>query len=74
MNDVSGPEEGQYKCRAENVAGHVDMVATLVINALPTVELTPAGSVVMLIGTRLEINCAVTGDPVPQISWKKMSK
>ena len=73
MNEVSGSEEGEYKCRAANLAGHVDMVARLIINALPTITLRPSNSVVMMIGSRLDISCQVSGDPQPRISWKKMS-
>jgi len=73
MNEVSGSEEGEYKCRAANLAGHVDMVARLIINALPTIILRPSNSVVMMIGSRLDISCQVSGDPQPRISWKKMS-
>ena len=71
---MTGPEEGRYLCRAENVAGHVELTASLVINAMPRVRLEPRDSVVMRSGTRLEISCRVTGDPTPRISWRKMSK
>ena len=67
-------EEGQYRCRAENVAGHVELMATLVINSVPRVRLEPSNSVVMRPGARLEITCTVTGDPEPRISWRRMSK
>ena len=74
MNEVSGSEEGQYRCRAENIAGHVDLMATLIINALPTIHLQPSDSVVMMVGSRLEVSCFVSGDPTPTIAWKRMSK
>ena len=66
-------EEGQYRCRADNVAGHVELMATLVINSLPRVRLEPSNSVVLRPGARLEIRCSVTGDPEPRISWRRMS-
>ena len=74
INSVTGSEEGGYTCRAENAAGHVEMTAQLTVNVLPTVSLDPASSVVMMLGSRLEIKCRVQGDPVPTISWRKMSK
>lgn len=74
MTSVTGAEEGQYRCRAENLAGHVDVTARLVVNALPSVRLEPSSSVVMMVGSRLEIACHVQGDPTPTIGWKKMSK
>ena len=63
-----------YRCRAENVAGQVDVTAQLIIHSLPRVRLQPEGSVVMMTGSRLSITCSVSGDPTPTISWRKMSK
>ena len=74
LNEVTLSEEGQYRCRAENVAGHVELMATLVINSVPRVRLEPSNSVVLRPGSRLEISCSVTGDPEPRISWRRMSK
>ena len=74
LNEVNLSEKGQYRCRAENVAGHVELMATLVINSVPRVRLEPSNSVVLRPGARLEISCSVTGDPEPRISWRRMSK
>ena len=71
---MTGPEEGMYRCRAENVAGQVDVTAQLIIHSLPRVRLQPEGSVVKLTGSRLEVTCSVSGDPRPSIAWRRMSK
>merc|ERR1712142_904412 len=72
MNSVTGAEEGSFRCRAENAAGKVEAIATLRIQELPTIRMDPQGSVTVKVGSPLVIKCQVTGDPVPQISWKKM--
>ena len=72
MNTVTGAEAGRFKCRAENAAGSVEAMATLSIQELPTIRMSPQGSVTKLIGSKLVIECLVSGDPQPQISWKKM--
>ena len=72
MNSVTGAEAGSFRCRAENAAGKVEAIATLRIQELPTIRMDPQGSVTVKVGSPLVIKCQVTGDPVPQISWKKM--
>ena len=72
LNQATGDEQGQYICRAENQAGSVDAIATLLILEVPTIELQPAGSVTRQAGTPLSISCSVRGDPPPAISWTKL--
>jgi len=72
MNSVTGAEAGSFRCRAENAAGKVEAIATLRIQELPTIRMDPQGSVTVKVGSPLVIKCQVTGDPIPQISWKKM--
>ena len=72
MNSITGAESGQFRCRAENAAGSVEAMATLRIQELPTIRLEPEGSVTLMVGSPLVIKCLASGDPTPQISWKKM--
>eukprot|EP00092_Neocalanus_flemingeri_P030526 GFUD01033144.1.p1 GENE.GFUD01033144.1~~GFUD01033144.1.p1 ORF type:complete len:1379 (+),score=380.56 GFUD01033144.1:81-4217(+) len=72
MNSVTGAEAGQFRCRAENAAGSVETMATLRIQELPSIRLEPEGSVTLMVGSPLTIKCLATGDPTPQITWKKM--
>ena len=74
MIQVTGVEEGQYRCTAENIAGKVEAVATLTIHQLPSVQLTPSGSVSVNVGSPLNIRCVASGDPLPTISWKKIGR
>ena len=72
MNSVTGAEAGSFRCRAENAAGSVESMATLRIQELPRIRMEPQGSVTLMVGSPLVIKCLVSGDPIPQISWKKM--
>ena len=69
---MTGPEAGRYKCRAENEAGSIEAIATLIIQEIPTVRLIPEGSITLAVGKPLSIRCTVTGDPPPSITWKKI--
>ena len=72
MNSVTGSEAGSFRCRAENAAGSVESMATLRIQELPKIRMDPQGSVTVVVGSPLVIKCIVSGDPIPEISWKKM--
>ena len=71
---VTGEEEGEYRCRAENIAGSVEVTASLTIHETPSIEMTPRGSVTVRVGAPLTISCAVTGDPPPAVTWKKITR
>ena len=71
---VTGVEEGEYRCRAENIAGSVEVTASLTIHETPSIEMTPRGSVTVRVGAPLTISCAVTGDPPPAVTWKKITR
>ena len=71
---VTGGEEGEYKCRAENSAGSVEATASLTIHESPSIQMTPRGSVTVKVGSPLTIRCAVTGDPPPSVTWNKITR
>ena len=71
---VTGEEEGEYICRAENSAGSVEATASLTIHQTPSIQMTPRGSVTVRVGSPLTISCAVTGDPPPSVTWKKITR
>jgi len=74
MTQVTREEEGEYKCTGENVAGSVESVATLTIQEVPSIQLSPQGSVTVKLGNPLSIRCDVSGDPPPSISWSKTGR
>ena len=69
---VTGEEEGEYRCTAENIAGRAETVATLTINQVPEITLTPQGSITVNMGSQLTLRCDVIGDPAPTITWNKI--
>lgn len=72
INQVTGDEQGQYICKAQNEVGSTETVANLVIQEIPSIQLEPKGSVTMQVGTKLSIVCRARGDPAPTVSWKKI--
>ena len=46
MTQVTREEEGEYKCTGENVAGSVESVATLTIQEVPSIQLSPQVGVI----------------------------
>ncbi|CAG2056707.1 unnamed protein product [Timema podura] len=71
FNHITKTEEGQYSCHAENNAGSTDAVATLVVQSLPKIVLSPSNVVHVVIGQRVRLECRATGDPIPSVSWTK---
>ena len=71
MNRLTGSEEGDYLCEATNTAGRDEALATLIIQAPPSISVTPPGSSVVQAGQPLKLTCRVTGDPLPDAVWEK---
>ena len=72
MNQVTGEERGEYKCVAENIAGRVEMIATLTIQEMPEITLSPSGSIQVKQGDPIKINCMAKGNPKPRVAWERM--
>nr|CAD7571475.1 unnamed protein product [Timema californicum] len=71
FNHITKLEEGQYSCHAENNAGSTDAVATLLVQSLPKIVLSPSNTVHVAIGQSVRLECRATGDPIPSVSWTK---
>jgi hypothetical protein len=72
MNRLTGPEAGQYNCKAANEAGVAEATATLIVQEAPSIVLTPSGSVNLQAGSKLTLQCTARGDPRPSVVWKKV--
>ena len=73
FNRVTGDEKGQYVCTAENIAGTTSVTVTLDIQVPPRVSITPAPSPHRVrVGERVRLECHAEGDPLPNVSWKKL--
>lgn len=72
FRSVSGEEEGQYICTAENLAGSTTAFATLEIQTPPKVTITPATPHRIRSGDSVRLECRAEGDPIPTLSWKRL--
>lgn len=75
FNRVTGNEQGQYLCTAENDAGSITGTATLVIQSIPVVTISPSpanGPVRVKEGQRVRLECRAQGDPSPTVSWRRL--
>ena len=60
---VTGSEAGSYVCTATNTAGRATIVTSLTIQEPPTVRLQPSGSLQIVLGRPLRLECLVEGEP-----------
>ncbi|CAL8147958.1 unnamed protein product [Orchesella dallaii] len=72
FNSVTGEEEGEYICSAENLAGTVTAFATLEIQTPPKITISPSTPHRVGSGERVRLECRADGEPLPTVSWKKL--
>lgn len=75
FNRVTGNEQGQYICTAENDAGTITGVATLTVQSIPVVTISPSGAngpIRVKEGQRVRLECRAQGDPAPSVSWRRL--
>ncbi|KAG5675348.1 hypothetical protein PVAND_005258 [Polypedilum vanderplanki] len=71
INNVQTIDEGKYQCVASNmVASKESAQAKLTVQVKPTFIKEPSNASV-LAGQTVQLYCSVTGDPQPQIYWRK---
>ncbi len=66
-------DEGKYTCIAENNAGRVEAETYLDVVMKPRVR-DLANKTFVENQTNAKIACKASGDPLPEIIWRKMSK
>ena len=71
MSHVRKDDSDTYFCSAANLLGNVEKKTLLVVVSLPYFTVKPPAKVVARLGSTLTLNCSITGDPQPVISWKK---
>ena len=71
ISNVRKVDSDAYFCSAANSLGKVERKTLLVVVSLPVFTVKPPGKVSVGIGTSLTLNCSATGDPRPDISWKR---
>jgi len=70
IREVRIEDHGTYRCRATNRAGGVAASTRLIVTAPPKFTTKPESTEV-LEGSTTELNCRVSGLPVPAIAWTK---
>jgi hypothetical protein len=68
---VTQSEAGQYICHAESKAGSTTAVATLVVNSMPKITVSPSTDVQVVVGQKVKLECRATGEPQPTVEWAK---
>ena len=75
IGSVSKSDQGQYRCRAENVAGARESPSvTLGVHQPPYFISKPEAESVALVGGDLVLQCRAGGDPPPRIAWTRASQ
>ncbi|XP_034024698.1 immunoglobulin superfamily member 10 [Thalassophryne amazonica] len=71
VQDTTLHDQGNYICRARNVAGEARLTVPVVIIAYPPQITTgPPPNVRALAGAPIQLNCVATGIPKPDITWE----
>ncbi|CAH1774180.1 unnamed protein product, partial [Owenia fusiformis] len=70
FNQVTGSEQGPYTCTATNDVGTVTATASLVVQGLPKVMISPRSPLNIREGQALRIECVAEGDPTPTVYWQ----
>ena len=72
IGSVTKSDNGQYQCKAENVAGVRESPrVTLGVHEPPHFIKKPAAVSVALVGGDLVLHCQAGGDPQPRVSWTR---
>ncbi|KAG6440386.1 hypothetical protein O3G_MSEX001254 [Manduca sexta] len=64
-------DNGEYKCIAQNDAGIDEHIATLTINKEPEINIIEGTEIKIDYGSEVQIECKVTGNPLPKIEWRE---
>lgn len=71
VSNVDEGVQGKYVCTAENSEGKEVHYFDVIVEEPPQWQAEPPQSQLMVIGSDVHIRCAVSGKPVPDITWRK---
>ncbi|XP_030601155.1 immunoglobulin superfamily member 10 [Archocentrus centrarchus] len=71
IQDTTHHDRGNYICRARNDAGEAILtVPVIIISYPPRITIGPPPNVRVMTGRPIQLNCAATGIPKPEITWE----
>lgn len=71
ITDITLAEDGEYECKASNVAGEVSQSASITVHQPPTIQITPnQNEITITEGDELKLECVSDGIPAPSVQWK----
>lgn len=71
VSNVDASVEGKYMCKAQNSEGEEVHYFDVIVEDPPQWLNEPPQSQLTVIGSDVHIRCAVSGKPVPDITWRK---
>ena len=71
IQNVSSTDHGCFECSATNFMGETKSKAALSVLVPPKVYIFK-NQIVSSVGDQLEVQCSVTGFPLPSITWRKV--
>ncbi|GFT67998.1 hypothetical protein NPIL_385641 [Nephila pilipes] len=78
IEEASPDHQGRYTCRAVNQVGQAACDANLKVQTITPSErprfISPLSNVMARAGQKLRLECSVTGQPQPEISWLHNAK
>ncbi|XP_068096243.1 hemicentin-1 isoform X2 [Hyperolius riggenbachi] len=69
--NIQTDDIGKYTCVAINSAGEDDRIFHVNVHVPPRIADNEAETLAAVLDTSINIECIVTGDPLPQINWLK---
>lgn len=71
FNRVTTADAGGYTCEAHNLVGTTNATASLEIDSIPTITITPSSPITVSVGQPVKLECRAHGEPRPTVIWSR---